>query len=275
MPTIRSDRVFKFSVCWKIIRTDAVELYFTDHDVPLLLFDGNVYSPAGGIAASANQSQQGLKDNNFEVKGMIDSEVIDFEDLRAGKYREAEVIEYVVDWSNSTADPITTHRYWIVQTTFNGQSWTGQIAGQSSWIARPVGRTYTRECWHDEGDSGCMLDLTPITVTGTIVTVQKQRKSFVSNLTAGIDGQYNDSKLVWVTGANASFSGSQVKQYLHDGSLSLQLFSAKDFAVGDTFTVYSTCQQQASKCIGLGNLINFGGFPYIPGTDVVVNPPKK
>lgn len=284
MPTSQADKLFRFSVCWKITRVDGDILYFTDHDVPLKLADGNLYVPAGGFSASAHQTQQGLKDNNFEVTGMIDSDAIDFEDLRAGKYREAEVIESVVDWSNPTGAPTVVHRYWISQTQFNGQSWVGQLVGQSMWINRPVGRTYLRECDANVGDSRCTVDLSGWTVTGTVTEVQLQRKSFVSDITSAdsfpnsqpiADKVFNDSNITWLTGANSTFPNTQVKRYLADGSFSLQLFSVKDIQVGDTFSVYRTCDKSFPTCSSVfANTVNYRGFPYIPGTDLVLSTPR-
>lgn len=205
---------------------------------------------------------------------MIDSDNIDFDDLRAGKYREAEIVEYIVDWLFPTNPPIETKRFWISETTFNGQFWVAQIAGQSMWLTRPVGRVYARECDADLGDTRCGVDLTSFTVTGTVVSIGVQRKSFVSDVTTGADGDYNDSNITWLTGLNHD-EKTQVKAYLADGSFSVQLFTPRNITVGDTFSVYRTCDKSYATCDTVfGNTVNFRGFPFMPGTDRYLQTPN-
>ncbi|MEM7210615.1 MAG: DUF2163 domain-containing protein, partial [Pseudomonadota bacterium] len=42
--------------CWQIIRSDGVQLGFTDHDLPLT-FDGLVYEPESGFIASSVEAR--------------------------------------------------------------------------------------------------------------------------------------------------------------------------------------------------------------------------
>ena len=86
-----------FATCWKIIRTDGTTLYFTDHDAEIE-YDGDTYSPAGAFSTSARRKEGQLKAQNLEVRGFLDSSVITHDDLRAGRYRDAVVWEYLVDW---------------------------------------------------------------------------------------------------------------------------------------------------------------------------------
>lgn len=277
--SLLEQQTHRFVKLWDIRRTDGVDLFFTDHDVEIE-FEGNTYTPAGGFDATAEQKQGGLKTSNLEVIGMITSDVITFEDLRAGRYREAEVTERVVDFQYAFAGALLITRYWIVETEFSNERWIARIEGIGRWLEPPVGKVYGRTCRYTLGDDQCQVNLglfTSSTVTVTAIaptTGLIQRFSFHSGLT-DVDGFFDLGSLRWVSGANKDLD-FDVKNYLNtNGRVELQLELPFDIVIGDSFFVSAGCDKTRDTCRDkFDNLVFHGGFPFIPGTDKMLDTPN-
>ena len=85
--------------CWRIVRGDGTVLGFTDHD-RALSFDGTDYEPATGLDAGEDVSATGFAVGGQEVSGALSSDRLDAGDLAAGLYDNAEVRDYLVNWTS-------------------------------------------------------------------------------------------------------------------------------------------------------------------------------
>jgi uncharacterized phage protein (TIGR02218 family) len=85
--------------CWKVTRTDATVMGFTDHDRDLV-FDGVTFAAATGFTASEAVSSLGLSVDNLEVEGALAAAAITEEDLAAGLYDGAGVELWRVNWAD-------------------------------------------------------------------------------------------------------------------------------------------------------------------------------
>jgi uncharacterized phage protein (TIGR02218 family) len=261
---------------WKIVRTDAVELYFTDHDTSLV-FDGDTYQPAGGFNASARQKQANLQVQNFEVNGILSSSRITFADLDTGKYNEAEVTEYLVDWRYPFAGALLTRTYWIVETTWTGIRWEARVEGLTRWLRPPIGEVFERTCRYELGETRCGVTLGTFTFAGTVVAVSfpgnNDRRAFWSNLIYAT-GTFDYGTVQWATGNNAGLV-SEVKHFTSvGGTVELYLDTPYAIQAGDTFTITTGCYKTKAWCTTtFSNFPNFGGFPFMPGVTEALKTP--
>lgn len=300
----------RLATLWTIERTDNQILRFTDHN-RTLTYEGNAYAPAGGFNSTAREKQSGLKSRNLEVVGVLDSSAITHEDLRGGRYRDARISEYTVDWKYPWVGPFHSSVYWVLKTIFSGERWEAEMAGASRWLRNHIGIVLGRNCRHvlgsafgEAGVVGCKVDLASITETGTVTGVTVPRKYFScsglyhgadrdpSNIDANAreDQWYRYGNVTWLTGANAGLS-LEVQASFFDpsyfpgnGDLSLIFSMPFDIAIGDTFTVYPGCDKTEAHCQRKfknpddaddprGNFDNYGGYLYIPGTDLLLRNP--
>lgn len=266
--------VLRQSTCWKITRTDGTVIALTDHDSPLVV-GGVTYSPTNGMSSSARQKQQGTKAQNAEARGVVSSDLITEADLRAGKYRDALIEEFVVDWRYPHAGQFARARFWIDSLAFTGDHWTANIAGAIGRLKRKIGRTYNRTCDANLGDSRCSFDRSSVTVSGSVSTIVEQRRVFTTGLTAA-RGYYNLGVLTWTSGANVG-EISEVKNYvLAGGRVSLQLRTPFDIAASDAFTIWPGCDKTLATCKAkFNNVANFRGFPSMLGSDTLVKSPTN
>lgn len=275
------DQNVKFFVtCWRIVRTDGVTFRFTDHDSKIT-FLAETFVPAGGFNASARQAQSGFEIQNLEIMGILTSSVITHDDLRAGLYREAAVTELIFDSRYPWAGVILETRYFITETKFSGEHWEASMEGLTRKLTQKVGDLYNRECRHELGDDICQVDIDALKENGTVTVISTsnadKRSKFESSGLTAVDAFFASGKLLWTAGLNNGLLG-EVKTYDLAGPQEIELFLPMpfDIAVNDTFTVFPGCDKLLTTCdTKFDNLDNFGGFPFIPGTDRMLQTPTR
>ncbi len=269
-PTIRP------AALWKIERTDAVTYRFTDHDQEIV-FEGATYTPRGSFNSSARQKLSNMKVRNLEIVGFISDDAITHEDLRAGKWRDAKITEYLVDWLYPFAGSLYTNTYWLAEVSFTGEGWVAQVQGVSRRLNQSVGRTIGRLCDHTLGDDRCDVDLGVLTVSSTVAAsgVIVPRSVFKTGLTAATH-YFKYGYLTWTSGLNSG-QKSEVRNYSNtDGVVQLALRTPFNIADGDGFNIVPGCDKTAATCrIKFSNLSRFGGFPFVPGSDRMFTTPDR
>ena len=98
--------------CWRIERADGVVFGFTDHDRPLA-FGGVTYEPESGFAASEIRSGTDLAVDAQEAEGVLTSDTITETDILDGRWDNAAVEVWRVNWSAvvaARADAPRRHR---------------------------------------------------------------------------------------------------------------------------------------------------------------------
>lgn len=261
---------------WWIRRTDGFDLHLTDHD-HTLTFDLFDYTPIGGLDATAIRKQAALEEQNFETRGVLSSSAITFDDLRAGRFREAEVNEYLVDWLYPWAGALQHARYWITETKFDGEKWTAQVSGIPYWLRFAVGHVYSRNCDADLGDARCGVALGPLQETTTVTTVNDDRIEVrASGLSSTSDDYWNDGTLTWISGPNINVE-SKVRDYTNS-TKTIRLYLRTPFPISatDSFVLSPGCDKTRATCIAkFSNVVNFRGEESIPGTDKTIETPTS
>lgn len=262
--------------CWRVMRRDGVVMGFTDHD-GALAFDGVEYEPGSGFAPSAVESATGLSPDTHEVTGALSSGRIEAADVARGAYDGAEVAAFLVDW----ADPgsrVLVSRGMIGEIRRSGGLFEAEVTGLVDRLGQPFGRAYLPGCSARVGDRECGVDLAAPERRGVgAVAEVTGPQIFVAS---GLDGFARDwftgGRLVWTSGANAGLEG-HVKAHPAAGARAVvELWLSPPMAVapGDGFEVTAGCDRTAASCAGkFGNLLNFRGFPHMPGDDAVANYP--
>lgn len=261
---------------WWIRRTDGFDLRLTDHDHKLT-FDLFTYTPIGGVDATAIRKAGALEEQNFEARGVISSDAITYDDLRAGRYHEAEVNEYAVDWMYSWVGALQHTRYWITETSFDGERWTAQVSGIPYWLRFATGEVLARNCGADLGDDRCGVELGPLQYTDTVTAVTTDRLVFTSTvLPSSSDDYWAEGEVEWISGPNIGVR-SKVRRYIDaTNTLDLYLKTPFEISVSDAFTMSPGCDKRKVTCsTKFANVVNFRGFEFMPGTDKLIQTPTS
>lgn len=271
----------RLAVLWTIERTDGLDpLYLTNHDVPIP-FEGQIHTPAAAPDASARRAVDALKDANLEFRGAVSSSAITSEDLRAGHYRDAKITEIIVDWRYPFNGALARNVFWVQQAHFDAEVWTSELLGPQRWTKRKMGEILTRTCDRDLYDDLCTVSKAGFTESDVVVLGtedgDKRMVIFANPATMGSfqDGSFDYGEIEMVLGANAG-KKENVKVYRAvDRRIELQGPMPFEISPGDTFHISQGCDKLSTTCrTKFSNLINYGGFIFLPGTDKVITVPS-
>lgn len=258
--------------CWRIVRGDGVVLGFTDHDEDLLF--GGTQFRAGSFEGTEIEQRFGLAATGSELHGALSDDAISENDLVAGKYDAARVELYLVDWSN-VENRILQRSGDIGEVRREGAAFAAEIRGLAHQLDQETGRIYAASCDADLGDKRCKIDLDDAAYRGEgeIAIVQGSALFVASGLDAFDDAWFSRGKLIWSSGANDGVA-VEVKVHRTDGesvTLALWQMPSQAMQAGDTFVVTAGCDKRFETCRArFANVLNFRGFPHMPGNDFVV-----
>jgi len=263
--------------CWLITRTDTVRQGFTDHDEDIVL--GDITCRAGtGLSGSEATQKFGLAVDSSELSGALADDSLNEADLAAGRYDAAAVELWLVDWSEPDLRVLLA-KGTLGEVRRQGAAFTAEVRGLSERLAQNSGRLYSATCSADLGDARCTVDLTDAAFrgNGAVVAVSAISSFTASGLDDFDDGWFSAGKLSFTGGANAGLS-VEVKSHRKDGAVTFDLWQAmpEPIAPDDAFTVTAGCDKRLQTCRArFDNVVNFRGFPHIPGNDFVISYPVQ
>jgi uncharacterized phage protein (TIGR02218 family) len=261
--------------CWLIARNDGVTQGFTDHDADVVL--GAVTCRAGsGLTGSEATQNLGLSVDSSELAGALADDTLNEDDLAAGRYDAAAVELWLVDWSEPTLCVLLA-KGTLGEVKREGPAFTAEVRGLSQRLQEDTGRLYTATCSADLGDARCKIDLSnpAFRGSGAVVALTATSSFSASGLDGFADGWFTAGKLSFTSGANAGLS-VEVKTHSKGDTVAFDLWQAmpQPIAAGDAFTVTAGCDKQFTTCHDkFANVVNFRGFPHIPGNDFVIRYP--
>jgi len=258
--------------CWKVTRTDNVIQGFTEHDEDLT-FGAVTYAAATGFSATKIESSLGLAVDNLNAEGALSADTINEDDLAAGRYDDAVVELYWVNF-NDLSQRVLLSKGNIGQVKRSELAFSAELRSQTQRLQQRTGRTYQRTCDAILGDSRCKKALGAFTSTGTISNVEGNRTLTVSGLSNDTEGFYSFGKLTFTSGDNDGLS-FEVKA--HSPGV-IVLWEKPPFVIGvsDTISVVAGCDKAVTTCASkFDNVVNFQGFNLIPGVDYLVKYAKR
>lgn len=264
------------SRCWRVVRRDGEQFGFTDHDLAIE-FDGTRFEPDTGMTATAIAQSTGLSIDNSEAIGALRSDAISEADLLAGRFDGAEVTAWLVNWANPEERKVQ-FRGTVGEVTRGAGAFTAELRGLAEQLNQPQGRVYQRQCTAVLGDVACGVDLT---LEG------RSAEAELSDIAGGDRFVFPDPVglaegalvrgVLRVLDGNASGLIGMIKTDERIGSSRvLTLFQRieAELAVGDRVAVSVGCDKSAATCKArFDNLLNFRGFPHIPGEDWLMSYP--
>ncbi|MEJ6398045.1 DUF2163 domain-containing protein [Yoonia sp. 208BN28-4] len=263
--------------CWSITRSDGLTLGFTDHDRDLE-FNGITYVADSGMNAKALASTSGMSVNNTEALGILTADSITETDIAAGRYDAAEVIVWRVQWDDVSARQIL-FRGSIGEITRAGGSFRADLRGLTDALNQPQGRSYLKTCSAVLGDTTCKVSLEDPLFVGlaTIDRIGDGQKLDV--VTQNFQDRWFVGGMVEITSGEAKGLTAAIKHDRLTGARRrVELWQAItiDMQVGDTLRLIAGCDKRAETCRAkFANLVNFQGFPHIPGDDWLMSVPRS
>jgi uncharacterized phage protein (TIGR02218 family) len=263
--------------CWIIERSDGLIQGFTDHDEDVAL--GAVACRAGsGLSGSEATHKLGLAVDSSEISGALADDTLNEADLAAGRYDAAVVELWLTDWTEPDLSVLLA-KGTLGEVSREGAAFTAEMRGLSEQLSQDSGRLYTVTCSADLGDARCKFDVTAAGFhsSGVVAALNATSAFTASGLDGFDDGWFTAGKLTFTSGANAGLS-VEVKVHRKNSLVIFELWQAmpEPVAAGDSFTVTAGCDKQFQTCHDrFNNVVNFRGFPHIPGNDFIISYPVQ
>jgi uncharacterized phage protein (TIGR02218 family) len=252
------------ATCWKLTRKDNMVMGFTDHDQDIV-FETILYASISGFNPTAIENKADMSVDNLELDGQFLETGIKETDLLAGLYDNAKIEVFIVNYKDLSMGKLTAKRGILGEVTMNGQYFHAEMRGLMQYLSQTIGQIYTPSCSARLGDNRCKVTLSPFTVSAS-VTQMIDRQTFIATALTQTAGYFTAGEVIWRSGSNNN-RRMEVKDFALQ-KVTLVLPMGSDIAIGDSFDIIAGCDKTASICSGrFNNIINFRGFPDIPGTD--------
>ena len=259
--------------CWKITRADGRVLGFTDHDRGLS-FGGTDFEPESGLAASEIRAGSDLAVDSQDAQGALNSDRITETDILDGRWDNALVEVWRVNW-NAPGQRVLLRRGSIGELRRGRVAFVAEVRSMAHVLGQTVGRVYQGTCDAALGDTRCGVDLNDPAYTGNgaVDDPVRDRAFTASGLAGFANGWFSFGFLEWTSGPNSGRSAEVMMHELASGIVSITLLEApvRPIATGHAFIIRAGCDKRSETCAAkFANILNFRGFPNIPGQDTVI-----
>lgn len=258
---------------------------FTDNVVDLER-DGLNYNAETAFSPTAHNTSDKLQVPTVEMESIMlpspENYGVSEEDINGGMLDFAEVRVQIVNYEDLSLGGLWVGRGYVGQITLKNDQYVAELRGLSQIAAQNILEVYSAGCRYDLGARRCQKDVSvpPFFVTGSITAITSDRIIFEDTARTEATGYFDYGKVTFRTGLNAGI-GMEIRVYTL-GTTTVELWQPMPFAftIGDTYEMVAGCAKTLEACRDkFDNMINFGGFPHLPGEDelakvLVPKPPQ-
>jgi uncharacterized phage protein (TIGR02218 family) len=258
-----------------LILRDGSNIGITDHDKDLdfNLSDAGVgsvtYRAGTGILTSDVSLQAGLDADNYEVTGPVDDDDFTIERIVGGRFNRARAYLFQVNWKDLTLGDLPILAGNVSEARIAGGKFTFEIRSDCDRFNQTVGRLIVNNCDADFAD-GVRCNATAVEVVGTVTAVTDEMRFTVSYTGSYANDFFNIGTVEALTGDLAGTAPVEIHDWTVGGAITLFAPLAERPAIGDTFNVRQGCPKNRAACIGFGAILDFRGFPEVPGSDKIL-----
>ncbi len=253
--------VSTLALCVKITRRDSAVFAFTSHSSDLVVSGTTYIAAQGSFSPQMIHTAGDMSVDNTDIEAIIDSAYITDEDLNAGKFDYADVELFVVNYKALGDGIVRLRKGTLGEIESRGYVFRAELRGLMQHLQQVIGRVYSKRCDADLGDSRCGVSLAAHTVASSVTAVTSKQQFTAAAVPSRVGGL-----LTWTSGNN---NGLKMEvQSMVGLVVALSLPMPYTIQIGDTFSVYAGCDKLPETCLNVfNNIVNFRGFPFIPGND--------
>lgn len=258
---------------WRVTRADGAVFGFTDHDRDLIIA-GVTFAAATGFRTGATEKGLGAGIDASRIEGALSASAITTGDLERGLWDGARVDVLRVDWTDpSLRVHLFTGRLGDVRQ--GPAAFLADLRGLDAVLDVPFGRVYSRFCDADVGDARCGVDLATSAFRGegVVATVLDTRTFRAEGVGSFANGWFTQGRIAWTDGGVGDVAAHRVA----GDHVTIELVTPTPaIAEGAAFVVTAGCDKRAPTCrTKFANILNFRGFPHMPGNDAVIAGPDQ
>ena len=253
---------------------DGTSIGVTDHDKDIdynltdALLGTVTYQAGTGILASDVSLAAGLDADNYEVTGPI-GDLVTIEAILGGRFNRAEAWLFQVNWKDTAQGAIKILKGNVSEARLEGGRFVFEVRNDCDRFNQVVGRLIVNNCDADFAD-GVRCHATAVEVVGTVTAVTDEMRFTVSYTGSYADDFFNIGTVEALTGDLAGTAPVEIHDWTVGGAITLFAPLAERPAIGDTFTVRQGCPKNRAACMAFGAILDFRGFPEVPGSDQIL-----
>lgn len=228
-------------------------------------YAGVTFKTTSGVTASKAESSEGIRPSNMEADLFLIAAGITEADILAEIWAHATATIFVTNYEAVDMGQLIIIKGPLGSIVQRSPMATTEVQSWSSALSRMIGTITRPECTHDFGDSGCTVDLTPFTHTGTLTGVTST-KVFTDTARTETADYFQNGKISFSTGPNEGLGYFQIDSWnATTKTFTLRRPLPYTPTVGDAYTAIRGCRKRiAEDCVTkFSNAKNFGGFPHI------------
>ncbi len=217
--------------------------------------------------------------DNSEAIGALTDAAIRETDIEAGRFDGAALTAWLVNWASPSQRQVI-FRGTLGEIRRAGGAFHAELRGLTEALNQPRGRVYQKPCAAVLGDAACGVDLSaPGYSTDVAVDGLTDAVEFTFAALPGFDpGWFERGRLVVRDGAAAGLSGAIKRDRFQDGARVIELWQPLRAGIlpGDEVRLEAGCDKRLETCrLKFGNVLNYQGFPDIPGEDWMMTVPAR
>lgn len=258
------------TMCLRIVPVSGTTIRLTQYPRELKMSNGQVYQSTVGYEFTGYSATDSLSPSVVDLEGIAGFAGIGKDEIASGVFDNARCYLFAVEWNNPVEDYEPIICSILGKTTLLDDRYKIEEMALVDLLNQAVGRTYTAACPKKFGGTefaGCKK--VPTTVTGTITSVTSQTVIQDSARTEALDF-FGEGTIRFTSGLNAGLKKLEIKGYAANGTVTVHEPFYFLPSVGDSYEMVEGCRKKQSDCIAKGNILNFGGDPFIPATSQYV-----
>lgn len=265
----------RLAICMRIVRRDSLVFCFTTNTKTLVI-DGETYLPAASFNPSDVVSGSNLDTDDLQVEGLLASDTITEDDLRAGRWDYASFEIFQVNWASPGDGKKKDRSGHLGKVTVTRHTFIVELLGEIESYAISIGNITQPGCRTSLGTPEC--GVTPTTVTGTITLCETDFFTLSDDTRGEPDAFFDEGIITFLDGPAAGLS-YEIKAYINTGVGSPAtggIFVTKTAVAydvtGSAYSMTEGCSRRfLEDCVArFSNGLNFRGEPWLRGTDIMV-----
>jgi len=259
-------------LCLRIVPVTGASIYLTDHPHDLTM-SGHTYLSTLGYEFTGYSATAGFAPGSLDLQGISGVAGISRAQIAAGLFDGAVVSIFATSWSAPIEDEEPIVRGIFGKARLEDDRYT--IDGLSLIDALNTARNdqFTAQCpkvFLSQGFGGCLVPVAPNTVTGSLTSVSSAAL-FTDTARGEASDTFAAGTIRFTSGPNAGLKALEILSFASGGVIAT--FEPFYYLpqIGDNYTMVRGCRKRRSDCEAregvsgtFNNIVNFGGFPWVP-----------
>ena len=238
----------------------------TQYPIDLTMSNGAIYLASSGYEFTGIQSATSTSPSVFDFEGIAGMAGIDRDTIASGVFDGARCYLFAAEWNNPIEDHEPIIASILGKTTLIDGKYKIEEMALIDALNQSIGKTYTAQCPKTFGGTeyaGCKKNLAGLTSTGTVTAVSSQY-AFTDLSRGEANGYWDYGTIKFTSGQNVNLKPMEIRSFATGVFTVFEAFYYQP-EIGDAYIITPGCRKTLADCRDKwNNVINFGGFSYMP-----------